>query len=112
MGVLGTQYLMEGPVYRAAFGAVGCEMMVPDQTDRMEIDRIIFSELVYGKITAESRTYFNQVIGKLKDRGCEAVVLGCTEIPLLVNPESSPLPTLDSTRLLAAAALEASLRSE
>ena len=110
LGVLGTKYLMEGPVYRTALEKVGLEMLIPDQADRLEIDRIIFSELVYGKITEPSREYFKQVIGQLQRRGCDAVVLGCTEIPLLVNSSSSPIPTLDSTRLLADEALSFALR--
>jgi len=110
LGVLGTKYLMEGPVYRTALEKVGLEMLIPDQADRLEIDRIIFSELVYGKITQPSHEYFQRVIGQLQRQGCDAAVLGCTEIPLLVNPSSSPIPTLDSTRLLADEALSFALR--
>lgn len=110
LGVLGTKYLMEGPVYRAALENLGIEMMIPGQTDRLEIDRIIFSELVYGNTTEPSREYFKRVIGQLQRQGCDAVVLGCTEIPLLVNPSSSPIPTLDSTRLLADEALSFALK--
>ena len=69
------------------------------------INAIIFDELVCGRFTSESRAYFGEVISQLKNQGCDAVVLGCTEIPLLVTQESSPLPVLDSTRLLARAAL-------
>lgn len=71
----------------------------------MCINGIIFDELVYGKFYQKSCIYIEEVIAKLKNEGCDAVVLGCTEIPLLVIPEESPLPTLDSTRLLARAAL-------
>ncbi len=73
--------------------------------DRERINDIIFIELVNGKFYEKSRAYFEEVIGKLKNEDCDAVVLGCTEIPLIVIPETSPLPTLDSTRLLARAAL-------
>lgn len=109
LGVLGTKYLMEGPVYEAALEKVGLEMVVPDREHRLEIDRIIFSELVYGTITVASREYFSRVITTLQQKGCDAVVLGCTEIPLLVTPSESSLPTLDSTRLLADEALSFAL---
>ncbi|MBW2608060.1 MAG: aspartate/glutamate racemase family protein, partial [Deltaproteobacteria bacterium] len=77
----------------------------PDENDREQIDKIIFNELVNSIFTEKSRLYFNEVIQKLKERGCDAAILGCTEIPLIVNPDDCPLPTLDSTRLLARAAL-------
>lgn len=105
LGILGTQFLMEGPVYPDKLSAIGINHMIPSKGDRERINDIIFDELVYGKFRAESRTYFNDVITQLKEKGCDAVVLGCTEIPLLVIPEESPLPVLDSTRLLARAAL-------
>ena len=79
--------------------------MVPERDDFQTVDRIIFSELVDGVFTDESRKAYNEVIARLAERGCDAVALACTEIPLLVRPDESPLPTLDSTRLLAAAAL-------
>lgn len=105
LGVLGTRFLMEGPVYRAKLGAVGIGHQIPEVEDRERINEIIFEELVCGRFSSESRNYFTEVISKLKSRGCDAVVLGCTEIPLLVTQESSSLPILDSTRLLARAAL-------
>jgi len=105
LGILGTRFLMEGPVYARKLGELYLEHAVPDGDQRRRIDEIIFSELIQGRFTDASRSYFQEVIRKLKDRGCDAVVLGCTEIPLLVTPESSPLPVLDSTRLLARAAL-------
>jgi len=105
LGVLGTRFLMEGPVYATKLAAVGIEHRIPEIDDRERIDDIIFDELVCGCFTSEARDYFEGVISKLKDQGCDAVVLGCTEIPLLVTQESSPLPVLDSTRLLARAAL-------
>jgi len=97
---------MEGPVYPTKLVARGIEHRFPEVNDRERINEIIFDELVYGRFSAEARAYFNEVIGGLKNQGCDAVVLGCTEIPLLVTQESSPLPTLDSTRLLARAALK------
>jgi aspartate racemase len=105
LGVLGTRYLMEGPVYPEALRAAGIEFRVPSALERERLNQIIFDELVNGQFLARSLSYYVEVIRALKDEGCDAVVLGCTEIPLLVTPEASPLPTLDSTRLLAKAAV-------
>jgi len=110
LAITGTKYLMTGPVYPDKLKPLGLRWEIPDAEDRERIDRIIFSELVNGIVREESRLYFNEVIRKLKDRGCDAVVLGCTEIPLLVDPSDCPLPTLDSTRLLARAAIRESLK--
>ncbi|MBU0492555.1 MAG: amino acid racemase [Chloroflexi bacterium] len=110
LAILGTKYLMVSPVYPAALERFGIAYEVPDEDDRERIDGIIFRELVNGVFTEESRRYFNQVIQRLKERGCDAAVLGCTEIPLLVNPDDCPLPTLDSTRLLARAALRKAMQ--
>lgn len=109
IAITGTQWLTDGPVYSEAFTAAGLEFMRPEQKERVEINRIIFDELVYGNFKPESLAYFQQVIGRLRGEGCDAVVLGCTEIPLLVNDGNSPLPTLDSTRLLARAALRSAV---
>ncbi len=105
LAVLGTKYLMEGPVYREALKAAGIERRTPSAEQREHINRIIFDELVNGQFVPRSLAYHIEVIRELKDEGCDAVVLGCTEIPLLVMPEDSPLPALDSTRLLAKAAV-------
>jgi len=105
LGVLGTRYLMEGPVYPEALKAAGIEYRIPSAVERERINQIIFDELVNGQFLPRSLAYHVEVIRELKEEGCDAVVLGCTEIPLLVTPESSPLPTLDSTRLLARAAV-------
>ncbi len=102
---MGTKYLTEGPVYRAALDQFGIEREIPDPSDRERINEIIFKELVNGIFAELSRLYLNEVVDKLKQRGCDAVVLGCTELPLIVRPDDCPLPTLDSTRLLARAAL-------
>jgi aspartate racemase len=109
LGVLGTKYLTEGPVYPKALEEFGIESKIPDEADRQRINDIIFNELVNGVFLEASRLYLNEVTGKLKARGCDAVVLGCTEIPLIVRPDDTPLPTLDSTRLLARAALKRAL---
>jgi aspartate racemase len=105
LAVLGTRYLMEGPVYREALKAAGIEHRVPGAEQRERVNQIIFDELVNGQFLPRSLAYHVEIIRALKDEGCDAVVLGCTEIPLLVAPEASPLPTLDSTRLLARAAV-------
>jgi aspartate racemase len=105
IGVLGTRYLMEGPVYPEKLKAAGLEYRTPDHQARERINQIIMDELVNAQFTPRSLTYFQEVIRALADQGCDAVALGCTEIPLLVTPDSSSLPTLDSTRLLAKAAV-------
>jgi aspartate racemase len=105
LAILGTRYLMEGPVYRDALKAAGIEYRVPGAEQREHLDQIIMDELVNAQFLPRSLAYYVEVIRSLQDEGCDAVVLGCTEIPLLVTPESSPLPTLDSTRLLAKAAV-------
>ena len=109
LGIIGTTYTMEGPVYRANLDALGIEHTIPEPKDRELINKIIFDELVAHRFTKEAREYFTGLIGELADSGCDAVALACTEIPLIVTPESSPLPVLDSTRLLARSALRAAL---
>lgn len=109
LGILGTKYLTESSVYPEALQEFNIEREIPDETDRERINEIIFKELVNGIFAEPSRLFFNDVASKLKARGCDAVVLGCTEIPLIVRPDDTPLPTLDSTRLLARAALNKAL---
>jgi aspartate racemase len=109
VGVLGTRFTMDGPVYVDTLAAMGIESVTPEGDDLSTVDRIIFSELVDGVFTDESRQAYVDVISRLGDRGCDAVALACTEIPLLIDSRTSPLPTLDSTRLLARAALMAAL---
>ncbi|XRQ15673.1 aspartate/glutamate racemase family protein [Actinomadura welshii] len=106
VGVLGTRYTMDGPVYPRELAARGIAAEVPDAAGRDAVHRIIFDELVNGVFTEESRREYVRVIEGLAERGCDAVALVCTEIPLLVTPDVSPLPTLDSTRLLARAAFD------
>jgi aspartate racemase len=105
LAVLGTRYLMEGPVYPEKLKAAGIDYRIPGADERERLDRIIMDELVNAQFLPQSLAYYVEVIQSLKDDDCDAVVLGCTEIPLLVTPENSPLPTLDSTRLLARAAV-------
>jgi aspartate racemase len=105
IAVLGTRYLMEGPVYPQAFKAAGIEHRIPAAEQRERLNQIIFDELVNAQFLPRSLAYYVEVIRAMKDEGCDAVALACTEIPLLVAPESSPLPVLDSTRILAKSAV-------
>jgi aspartate racemase len=109
IAVLGTEWTMMGPVYRGAFGRRGIAFEVPGEADRRMIHRVIFDELCLGIFRDESRADYVRVIRELAGRGCDAVALVCTEIPLLITPDVSPLPTLDSTRMLAVAAVEVAL---
>jgi len=105
LAITGTRPLMESAVYPDVLREFAMEWAIPSPLDRGRIDQIIFEELVYGVLRSESQEVFRLVIERMKTEGCDAVVLGCTEIPLLITPERSPLPTLDSTRILARAAL-------
>ncbi|WP_372370351.1 aspartate/glutamate racemase family protein [Candidatus Uabimicrobium sp. HlEnr_7] len=106
VAVLGTEFLMTGPVYSEYFQKLDIEYVIPSQQERERIHETIFTELIKGVFLEKSRLYFNEIIQKQKEQGCDAVVLGCTEIPLLVDPNDCPLPSLDSTRLLAQAAIK------
>lgn len=105
LGLTGTRWLVESDVYPEKLADRGLEHLRPTTDERDEIDRIIMDELVAGIFRPEAVACFQRVIGRMKAEGCDAVVLGCTEIPLIVNDANAPLPTLDSTRLLARAAL-------
>ena len=108
-GILGTRYLMTGPVYSRMFGKYKIQYVIPEEKDRENVDRLIFNELVYGEVRPETRMYFLELVRGFKAAGCDSVVLGCTEIPLVVLPGDSDLPLLDSTRILAQAALREAL---
>jgi aspartate racemase len=105
LGLMGTRWLVESEVYPQKLAALGMKTLRPSDDERKEINRIIMDELVYGIFRPESVTYLQLAIRRMKDEGCDAVVLGCTEIPLVIGNKNSPLPALDSTRLLAWAAL-------
>lgn len=110
VAVLGTRFTMAGPVYRRALPAVGIEPHFPGDSERSDIDRIIFDELVEGIFSKSSKERYVEIINRLKEEeGCDGAALVCTEIPLLVSPDESPVPVLDSTRLLGRAALEVCL---
>lgn len=106
IGILGTRFTMTGPVYPGSLGRRRIDWAVPEEVDRKVIDDIIFNQLCLGEFRDESRNAYVRIIEKLKADGCDAVALVCTEIPLLIRQEDSPLPILDSTRLLAAAAVD------
>lgn len=105
LAITGTRWLVDSEVYPEKLAARGIASVRPTEAERDEIDRIIMDELVYGVFKAESIGFFQRVIARMRGEGCDAVVLGCTEIPLIISDGNSPLPTLDSTRLLARAAL-------
>jgi aspartate racemase len=105
LAVLGTRFLMEGPVYRSKLAPAGIEYRIPDAQQRQRINQVIYDELVYARLVPASLAYFQEVIRELAADGCDGVALACTEIPLLISQAQSPLPVLDSTRILARAAL-------
>ncbi len=112
IGLTGTQWLVESTIYPEKLEARGLQYVRPTPDERAECNRIIMDELVCSVFSPKSITYFQGVIRRLKDEGCDAVVLGCTEIPLIIDDTNSSLPTLDSTRLLARAALKRAVGSE
>jgi aspartate racemase len=112
LGLTGTRYLVESDVYPEKLKARDLEYMRPNPAEREEMNRIIMDELVYGVFKPEAVATFQRVIERMKGEGCDAVVLGCTEIPLIMNDANSPLPTLDSTRLLARVALRRAVQTK
>ena len=105
LGLTGTRWLVESEVYPERLAARGLEWVRPNAAEREETSRIIMDELVRGVFRPEAAAHLRRVIGRMAEAGCDAVVLGCTELPLILDDSNSPLPTLDSTRLLARAAL-------
>jgi len=112
LGLTGTRWLVDSDVYPQKLAARGLEFVRPTQPEREEINRIIMDELVRGVFKPEGVAYHQEVITRLKQQGCDAVVLGCTEIPLIISDSKSRLPTLDSTRLLARAALRRAVQEK
>lgn len=101
VGLLGTKWTMTGPVYETALKERGFEKLIPDEPTREQLNAAIFDELCNGIFTASTTDLFLNAIEDLKSRGAECAILGCTEIPLIVTEKNSPLPSFDSTRLLA-----------
>jgi aspartate racemase len=112
LGITGTRWLVDSEVYPEKLAARGLDYVRPTDAERDAINRIIMDDLTYGIIRPEAIAAFQAMIGRMKDEGCDAVILGCTEIPLIMNDDNSPLPTLDSTRLLARAALRRAVKGE
>ena len=110
VGISGTRWLVDSEVYPEKLAEQNIEWLRPETDARDEIHRIIMEELVNGQFRAGSIRYFQEVFATFRESGCDAVILGCTEIPIIMNDENSPLPTLDSTRLLARAALNRAAR--
>lgn len=103
--LLGTRWLVDSPVYPDALSIHGIDCVRPEEDEKDMLAQIIMDELVNDVQTASSTAFLTALISDMKDRGCDAVILGCTELPLVLSDRNSPLPTLDSTRLLADAAL-------
>ena len=111
LGLTGTRWLVESDVYPDKLAAHDLDYRVPETEDRAEISRVIMDELVRGIFKPESVAYVENAIGRLAEKGCDAVILGCTELPLIIDATNSPLPVLDSTRLLARAALQRAVQA-
>jgi aspartate racemase len=112
IGLTGARWLVESDIYPDKLAACGIQCVRPSMVERDEINRIIMDELVCGIFKAEAIEYLQRVIERMRDVGCDAVILGCTELPLILSDANSPLPTLDSTRLLAQAALRRAVQGE
>lgn len=109
LGVTGTAWLVRSQVYPRALQELGIACIRPTDAERDAVDRIIMDELVPGRIVPGSVARFRELVGALQARGCDAIILGCTELPLILEEDAAPLPVLDSTRLLARAALARAL---
>ncbi len=109
LGLLGTRFTMEEDFYRDRLSQHGLQVLVPDADERREVDRVIYEELCMGRIRDESRDAYREIIGTLAGRGAEGVILGCTEIGLLVGPGDAPIPIFDTTRIHAESAVERAL---
>ncbi|VBB07586.1 asp/glu racemase active site 2 [Lucifera butyrica] len=111
VALLGTQFTMEQEFYKGRLAEKhGIEVIIPEQSERELVHAVIYHELVLGKIVESSRKEFVKIIEHLETRGAEGIILGCTEIPLLVSQKDSPIPIFDTTQIHAAAAVEFSLR--
>jgi aspartate racemase len=105
LGLIGTKFVTFGSTYQTALGLRGMHLLVPDTTGVEEIDRIIFAEAIYGRVRPASRNRVVDAIAGLADRGCDALILGCSEASMIMTVEDSPLPVVDPVELLAEAAV-------
>jgi aspartate racemase len=112
VGLLGTRYTMEGSLYPDALTPQGIGVLIPDEAQRAFVNNAIYTELVSGQILSETRTQFLEIIANLAERGAQGIILGCTEIPLLVHTEDTPLPLFDTTVLHAEAVLSYALQAQ
>lgn len=112
LGILGTKFLMEGSIYGEVLSRRGIDGVTPDAKEREEINRLIFEELVKGTLTGSTKEYFRGAVVDLAKAGCDGVVMACTEIPLILGQEDVDVPLLDSTRLLAKAAVQEALNED
>jgi aspartate racemase len=112
VGLLGTRFTMEQAFYRERLQQRGVEVIVPDAADRDLVHTVIYDELCKGRVLVESRNAYSRVIERLHNAGATAVILGCTEICLLIGPEHSVLPVFDTTRIHAERAVERALADD
>ncbi len=110
VGLLGTRFTMQRDFYKGRLAEkFGLEVLVPDEDEQQLVDDVIFKELVLGVVKEESRLAYKQIVAKLVARGAQGIILGCTELPMLVKPEDSPVPLFDTTTLHAMTAVEIAL---
>jgi len=109
VGLLGTHYVMEQPFLRDKFEAAGLRVVLPEDADRAEVHRMIFEELCQGKFLPESRNRMRRIMARLAERGAEGIILGCTEISLLISPDDAQVPLFDTTHIHAMSAVDAAL---
>lgn len=112
VGLIGTKYTMEQDFYKSRIESNGIKVIVPSVEDRLEINRVIFEELVLGKVNQSSRDYYKQVIQSLLEHGAEGIILGCTEIGILVKQADSQAPLFDTTIIHARSAVNEALEEE
>lgn len=112
VGLLGTKYTMEMDFYKSRLTENGLAVLIPEERDRNRINQIIFDELCLGEIRQPSKEYYQEVINKLIEDGAEGIILGCTEIGLLIKPEDSPVPIFDTAEIHAKAAVEIALEEK
>lgn len=110
VGLIGTRFAMNKPYYREGLAKFGIKAVVPDEEDQAYISKVIFEELSYGILKEESRRGYLEIMERLKDKGAQGVILGCTEIPLLIKQEHTKIPVFDTTSIHAEAALQHALK--